>query len=99
MFISDRQLDDEASTTRSLCYNRIRLRAESPLLAAEAEDRTSDASLIGGRNFFSGSVVLCVLGSKLLVLKLDLAELSHVLGEVRASLQGDEELCFLAVSS
>ena len=55
--------------------------------------------LSGRRHFFSGRVVLSVLGSKFLILELDLAELSHVLGEVWTSLQGDEELCFLTVSS
>ena len=34
-----------------------------------------------------------------LVLLSDLVELSHVLLEVRAFLQGDEQLCFLAISS
>ena len=34
-----------------------------------------------------------------LVFLSDLVELSHVLLEVRAFLQGDEQLCFLAISS
>lgn len=56
-------------------------------------------SLVRDRDFFRGSVIFSVLCSKLFILKLDLTESSHVLREVWTSLQCNEELCFLAISS
>ena len=56
-------------------------------------------AMVGGRDFFRGSVVLSILCSKLFILKLDLTESSHILREVWTSLQSNEELCLLAISS
>ena len=53
---------------------------------------------LSGSLFFSWSI-LSILLSKFFIFELDLAELLHVLVEVWASLQSDEELCFLAIAS